>query len=88
MEIADTASQRTAFLANVSTKSDGYRRNLYAQADRLHYFVQNSTTNGTAIVSSGPGIEAGIIDLTNDNLRAWFTDVMKTQVWNFANISG
>lgn len=67
---------------------DGFKRNLYAEADRRHYFVQNSTTNDTAIISSGPGIEAGIIDLTNEDLVAWFTDVMKTQVWNFANISG
>ncbi len=78
----------TAFLANVSTKPDGYRRNLYAEADRLHYFVQNSTTNSTAIISSGPGLDAGIIDLTNPQLREWFDEIMKTQVWNFANISG
>ena len=77
-----------AFLANVSTKADGFRRNLYAEADRLHYLVQNTTTDSTAIISSGPGLDAGIIDLTNSDLLTWFTEVMKTQVWNYANISG
>jgi alpha-glucosidase (family GH31 glycosyl hydrolase) len=75
------------FLANVSTKPDGFRRNLYAEATPLHYFVQNTTTNSTAIISSGPGLEAGIIDLTNPGLRSWFTEVLRTQVWD-ANISG
>ena len=71
----------------MSTKPDGFRRNLYAEATPLHYFVQNTTVNSTAIISSGPGLEAGIIDLTNPGLRDWFTDVLKAQVWN-ANISG
>ncbi|KAK5167568.1 uncharacterized protein LTR77_007267 [Saxophila tyrrhenica] len=83
-----TLSYINTFLANVSTKPDGFRRNLYAEADRLHYTVQNTTTNSTAIISSGPGLDAGIIDLTNPGLRSWFGEVMRSQVWNFANISG
>ena len=82
-----TLTYINTFLANVSTKPDGYRRNLYDEASAQHYFVQNSSTNSTAIISSGPGLEAGIIDLTNPGLRSWFTDVLKTQVWN-APISG
>ena len=82
-----TLSYINTFLTNVSTKSTGFRRNLYTEADAAHYFVQNTTTNGTAIISSGPGLEAGIVDLTNPRLRDWFTDVLKQQVWN-ANISG
>lgn len=82
-----TLSYINTFLANVSTKPDGFRRNLYAEADALKYFVQNTTTDSTALISSGPGLEAGIIDLTNPSLRSWFKDVLRTQVWN-ANISG
>ncbi|KAK5109930.1 hypothetical protein LTR62_006419 [Meristemomyces frigidus] len=82
-----TLSYVNTFLANVSTKTDGFRRNLYAEADGAGYFVQNTTSDSTAIISSGPGLVAGIIDLTNPGLRSWFTEVMKTQVWS-ANISG
>ena len=82
-----TLSYINTFLTNVSTKSTGFRRNLYDEADVLHYFVQNTMTNSTAVISSGPGLEAGIIDLTNPELIEWFTEVMKAQVWN-ANISG
>ncbi|KAF2169102.1 glycoside hydrolase family 31 protein [Zasmidium cellare ATCC 36951] len=82
-----TLSYVNVFLANVSTKSTGYRRSLYDEASAAHYFVQNTTVNDTAVVSSGPGIEAGIIDLTNPGLRSWFEDVLRDQVWD-ANISG
>lgn len=82
-----TLSYVNVFLANVSTKPDGYRRNLYDEASASGYFVQNTTSNSTAIISSGPGLDAGIIDLTNPGLRSWFTDVLRDQVWN-ANISG
>lgn len=82
-----TLSYINTFLANVSTKPDGFRRNLYEEASTLQYFVENTTTNSTAIISSGPGLEAGIIDLTNDGLRSWFAEMMKTNVW-IANISG
>lgn len=77
-----TLSYINVFLTNVSTKSTGYRRNLYDEASASHYFVQNTTTNSTAVISSGPGLEAGIVDLTNPYLREWFLDVLKEQVWN------
>ncbi|KAI7488266.1 hypothetical protein KC351_g2120 [Hortaea werneckii] len=82
-----TLSYMNVFLTNVSTKEDGYRRNLYNEATELGYFVQNTTTDSPAVISSGPGLEAGIIDITNPDLREWFKDVLRTQVWN-ANISG
>ncbi|CZT25254.1 related to alpha-glucosidases, family 31 of glycosyl hydrolases [Ramularia collo-cygni] len=82
-----TLSYMNVFLANVSTKPTGFRRNLYDEASASHYFVQNSTTNSTAIISSGPGLNAGIIDLTNPGLREWFKDILRSQVWD-ANISG
>lgn len=82
-----TLSYINTFLANVSTKSTGYRRDLYSEASAAKYFVQNTTINDTAVISSGPGIEAGIIDLTNPALGSWFEEVLRTQVWN-ANISG
>ncbi|RAK77536.1 alpha-glucosidase [Aspergillus fijiensis CBS 313.89] len=75
------------FLANVSSKSDGYRRNLFLEATQHHYTVQNTTTNTTAIISSGKGIDAGILDLTNAATRQWFAAVLRDQVWS-ANISG
>lgn len=83
-----TLSYVNCFLTNVSTKPDGFRRNLYAEAAKLpEYFVQNTTTRSTAVISSGPGLDAGIIDLTNQDLVAWFQKIMADQVWN-ANISG
>ncbi|KAK5132155.1 hypothetical protein LTR08_000312 [Meristemomyces frigidus] len=82
-----TLSYMNVFLANVSTKPTGYVRNLYDEASALGYFVRNTTTNSTAIISSGSGLSAGIIDLTNPDLRSWFIEVLKSQVWN-ANISG
>lgn len=75
------------FLANVSSKPDGYRSNLYDEATRFGYMIQNSTTNDTSVISSGPGLDAGILDLTNPAGRSWFKEVLLDQVWN-ANISG
>ncbi|KAL3477229.1 glycosyl hydrolases family 31-domain-containing protein [Aspergillus californicus] len=82
-----TLSYINPFIANVSTKEDGYRSNLYVEATDGGYMIQNATTNGTSVVSSGPGLDAGIIDLTNPAGRSWFKNVMLDQVWN-ANISG
>ncbi|KAJ5371633.1 hypothetical protein N7517_003639 [Penicillium concentricum] len=75
------------FLANVSTKPNGYRTNLYDEASQGRYMIQNSTTNSTSVISSGPGLDAGILDLTNTAGRSWFKEVMLDQVWS-ANISG
>lgn len=82
-----TLSYINPFIANVSTKSDGYRSNLYLEATKGGYMIQNTTTNGTSVISSGPGLDAGIIDLTNSAGRSWFRNMMLDQVWN-ANISG
>lgn len=75
------------FLANVSSKPDGFRSNLYEEATHFGYMIQNSTTNDTSVISSGPGLDAGILDLTNPAGRSWFKEVLLDQVWN-ANISG
>jgi len=82
-----TLSYINTFLANVSIKDTGFRRNLYEEANALHYTVQNVTTNDTAVISSGPGLDAGIIDLTNPELVDWFAKVLHDQVWS-TNISG
>lgn len=82
-----TLSYINPFLANVSTKPDGYRRDLFLEATKARYMIQNATTNDTSIVSSGSGIEAGILDLTNPATQSWFRDVLVEQVWS-ANISG
>ncbi|RJE27209.1 Glycosyl hydrolases family 31 [Aspergillus sclerotialis] len=83
-----TLSYINTFLANVSTKADGYNRNLYLEATEGRYMIQNSTTNSTAIVSSGEGIQAGILDLSNERAREWFADILLEQVWGGANVSG
>lgn len=75
------------FIANVSLKDDGYRRNLFLEATKGRYMIQNATTNSTSIVSSGKGLDAGILDITNDKARAWFAKVLHDNVWS-ANISG
>lgn len=67
-----TLSYINPFLANVSTKPDGFRRDLFSEASKGGYMIQNATTNETSIVSSGPGIEAGILDLTNPAACSWF----------------
>ncbi|KAJ5085045.1 hypothetical protein N7532_009816 [Penicillium argentinense] len=82
-----TLSYVNPFLANVSTKPDGYRRNMFLEATKGGYMIQNATTNSTSIVSSGPGIDAGILDLTNPEARAWFRGILTDQVFS-ANISG
>ena len=92
-DLRDTHNIRTlsyinTFLANVSAKEDGYKRNLYLEATKGRFMVQNSTTNSTAIVSSGPGIQAGILDLTNERAREWFGDYLINHVWGGANVSG
>ena len=82
-----TLSYINPFLANVSTKPDGYSSNLYEEATKGGYMIQNSTINDTSVISSGPGLDAGILDLTNPAGRSWFKNVLLSQVWN-ANISG
>lgn len=82
-----TLSYINPFLANVSTKPDGYRRDLFLEATKGGYMIQNSTINSTSIVSSGPGIDAGILDLTNPAARSWFRNVLVEQVFS-ANVSG
>ena len=82
-----TLSYINPFLANVSSKPDGFQRNLFLEASDAKYMIRNSTTNTTLIISSGPGIDAGIIDLTNPSARLWFQDVLIHQVWS-ANVSG
>ncbi|KAL3955834.1 hypothetical protein ACCO45_009889 [Purpureocillium lilacinum] len=82
-----TLSYLNPFLANVSTKADGFRRNLFGEGRHASYLVRNLTTRDVVIVPSGPGIEAGILDLRNAAARRWFTDVLADQMWS-ANISG
>lgn len=82
-----TLSYINPFFANVSTKPDGFKRDLFSEAAKSRYTVQNLTTGETSLVSSGAGVEAGILDLTNEEARSWFTEILRDQVWS-ANISG
>ena len=82
-----TLSYVNTFIANTSTKSTGFRRDLFEEAVNGKFLVRNTTADDTAIISSGPGIEAGILDLTNDATREWFTDILKKQVYG-TGVSG
>lgn len=76
------------FLANLSTKASGmFTMDLFAEATRGHYMIQNLSTGGPSVFESGPSLYAGMLDLTNDETLAWFAEIMRSQVWS-ANISG
>ncbi|GAB7359610.1 hypothetical protein MBLNU230_g6794t1 [Neophaeotheca triangularis] len=82
-----TLSYVNTFLTDMSDGDAPYRRNLFAEADEMRYFVWNTTSDSPAIISSGPGLEAGIVDITNPELRSWFAEIMRSQVWN-GSVSG
>src|SRR4051812_17526611 len=70
-----TLSYINPFVADVISKPDGYKRSLFKEASQEKYLVLNKTTGEASVVASGPGIEAGILDLTNNDARGWFSKV-------------
>jgi alpha-glucosidase (family GH31 glycosyl hydrolase) len=63
------------FLADVTNKTS-YTRNMFEEALTLGYFAKNA--DGTPLlIESGPGIEAGLIDLTNPGLFSWLKEIIK-----------
>ncbi|SPO24124.1 related to alpha-glucosidases, family 31 of glycosyl hydrolases [Ustilago trichophora] len=90
-----TLSYVNTFLANVSAKPTGFERNLYKEAVEGGRFVLNRTVLEESqgeervpwTITSGPGIDAGLLDLSNETTRSWFKQLVKEQIFS-ANISG
>jgi alpha-glucosidase (family GH31 glycosyl hydrolase) len=80
------------FLTNVSIKPQ-FKRNLFPEAQSKGYMVKGLQTvspesGGNAFsIRLGPGLEAGLLDLTNPEARNWYKDILKEQVWK-SGISG
>ncbi|KAE9184798.1 hypothetical protein PF004_g23543 [Phytophthora fragariae] len=79
-----TMSYINTFLANVSTKSTGYNTSFYAIAASEGRFVANATAgDGSAwTITSGPGIDAGLLDLSNQSTVDWFKALVKKQYFS------
>lgn len=79
-----TMSYINTFLANVSTKSTGYNTSFYAIAASEGRFVANATAgDGSAwTITSGPGIDAGLLDLSNQSTIDWFKALVKHQYFS------
>ncbi|KAF2083565.1 glycoside hydrolase family 31 protein [Saccharata proteae CBS 121410] len=79
-----TMSYVNTFLANVSDKDTGYTTNFYDEAVASGRFVMNATANDSSpwTITSGPGIDAGLLDLSNATTVAWFKDLVKQQFYS------
>ncbi|EOD52351.1 putative alpha-glucosidase protein [Neofusicoccum parvum UCRNP2] len=79
-----TMSYVNTFLANVSSKTTGYTRSFYGEAAAEGRFVLNATADDGSpwTVTSGPGIDAGLLDLSNETTVAWFKDLYKQQYYS------
>jgi len=66
------------FLADVTNKTT-YERNLFKEALALGFFAHNPD-GSPLLIESGPGIEAGLIDLTNPGLFEWLKQIIKDQM--------
>jgi alpha-glucosidase (family GH31 glycosyl hydrolase) len=77
-------------LVNASMKPR-FKRNLFTEAQAKGYLVK-STQSGSSesqalSIKIGSDLQAGILDLTNQEARAWFREVLKEQVWK-SGVSG
>ncbi|KAG7384865.1 hypothetical protein PHYPSEUDO_002180 [Phytophthora pseudosyringae] len=79
-----TMSYINTFLANVSTKSTGYNTSFYAIAASEGRFVANATAGDDSAwtITSGPGIDAGLLDLSNQSTIDWFKALVKKQYYS------
>ncbi|RLN62854.1 hypothetical protein BBP00_00004492 [Phytophthora kernoviae] len=79
-----TMSYINTFLANVSSKSTGYNTSFYEIAATEGRFVANATADdGSAwTITSGPGIDAGLLDLSNQSTIDWFKALVKKQYYS------
>lgn len=66
------------YLSDPSDKDD-VQTNLFEEAGRLGYLLKDSKTGQTKIIGNG-GFDAAIVDLSDDDARSWFKNVLKTQL--------
>lgn len=85
-----TLSYINTFLANVANKPTGYKTNFYLEATQSGRFVENATANdgSTWTITSGPGIDAGLLDLSNDTTAVWLKELVKQQFYSVRGVSG
>ncbi|RLN97819.1 hypothetical protein BBJ28_00027249, partial [Nothophytophthora sp. Chile5] len=79
-----TMSYVNTFLANVTTKSTGYNTSFYDIAASEGRFVANATAGDGSpwTITSGPGIDAGLLDLSNQSTIDWFKALVKEQFYS------
>ncbi|KAL0260297.1 hypothetical protein SLS55_003983 [Diplodia seriata] len=79
-----TLSYVNTFLANVSGKTSGYNRSFYAEAKEEGRLVLNATADDGSPweLTSGPGIDAGLLDISNETTVQWFKDLFKQQYYS------
>lgn len=79
-----TLSYVNTFLANVTSKPSGFSHNFFLEASSSGRFVQNATAGDGSPwkITSGPGIDAGLLDLSNETTVAWVKDIVKRQFYS------
>lgn len=79
-----TMSYVNTFLANVTNKPHGFVHNFFLEATQAGRFVQNATSadGSTWTVTSGPGIDAGLLDISNQTTVDWFKALVKRQFYS------
>ncbi|KAF2136644.1 glycoside hydrolase family 31 protein, partial [Aplosporella prunicola CBS 121167] len=72
------------FLADVSAKTSGWERNLFEEGSAKGLLVGNKSADDGAPwrIESGPGIDAGLLDLSNEAAVRWFKQVLKDQFYS------
>ncbi len=66
------------FLVDARPERDPAIRNLYAEARDAHYLVEHH--DGSTYLLDQGGFDAALVDLTDPDARAWFTDVLAEEV--------
>lgn len=64
----------------MGSKLSGYTKNYFKEAEEKGYLIRNAK-NETYIISSGPGFETGLTDLTNPDAVKWFQNVIRETVF-------
>lgn len=79
-----TMSYVNTFLANVTNKPTGFVHNFFLEATETGRFVQNAIAGGgsTWTITSGPGIDAGLLDISNQTTVDWFKALVKRQFYS------
>lgn len=76
------------FLVDVSSKPDGYQRNLFREAADRGFLVRNATNDPYLMYSGTPDFIFAMVDLAYPPAAAWYRDVIATQVLNGTTVSG